>query len=744
MEVAENHHGAWKQAAPGWRAWTAPVVLLLAVVGFYWKITLTRQYFWMDSPDLVYQVLPWYQFQAREWHEGRFPLWDPQEWGGQPLIGQAQPGSAYPLNWLLFLTPLRHGRIRPVFLIAYFLLIHYMAALFAYRLCRDLQRNQPASLLAGVAFSLAGWMGFTDWPQMLNGAVWAPLIFLFLLRTARGERPMRNAGISGALLGFSMLSGHHQIPIFVALACGGVWLSLFFRKGRWNPQWLRPAVLFLLLCVLTGALQTFPAYTYGKSALRWVGGPHPVGWNDPVPYLVQNEFGMHPFSILGILIPGFSLQSSPFLGLVVVTLATLGLVYYWREPMARLLAAVALGGLLFALARFSLLHGLLYSLVPMVEKARNSAMAIFIFHFGFIILSAYGIDAFSQIEDLWKQRIVRWLLAFAAIGSLASLAAALATQGNLAGAGHGERDLLMFSVFLALLLALLLHSWRTGQLAASTARILLILLVLFEAGIGNSTFGWHHKEQEGYLMAQLGQHADILAFLQRDPGPFRAEVDSNSIPYNWGDWQGMNAFDTYLASLTRNIVPVQGGHHMRMLYGNKYLLSRNPSRAGQVEVFSSQSGVKVFANPEAFPRVWTVHKVVGLTKPSEIGPQLDRPLAELRQQAFIEGAPPRLETCALPDRVRLTGYESNRVAIEAELGCRGMVILGDTFDAGWRATVDGQPAPILPAYSCLRGIVAGPGRHRIEMRYRPSSVYWGACFTALGLAVAGFLALRRG
>jgi hypothetical protein len=66
-----------------------PALLFAIVTLFYWKLTLSDQYSWMESPDYAYQVLPWYQFQAGEWHAGRIPLWDPYAWSGQSLIGQA-------------------------------------------------------------------------------------------------------------------------------------------------------------------------------------------------------------------------------------------------------------------------------------------------------------------------------------------------------------------------------------------------------------------------------------------------------------------------------------------------------------------------------------------------------------------------------------------------------------------------------------------------------------------------------
>jgi uncharacterized membrane protein YfhO len=71
------------------------------------------------------------------------------------------------------------------------------------------------------------------------------------------------------------------------------------------------------------------------------------------------------------------------------------------------------------------------------------------------------------------------------------------------------------------------------------------------------------------------------------------------------------------------------------------------------------------------------------------------------------------------------------------------VILSDTYFPGWEATVDARPAALYEAYGFLRGVSADPGTHRIEMRYRPSTVYWGAWMSGLGLLGACFLTWRR-
>ncbi len=105
-----------------------PAILLVLTVAFYWKLTLTDQYIWFDHPDQSYLELPRMEFQAREMHRGRFPLWDPYIWCGQSLIGQTQPGPLFPLNLLYSLAPLDEGGyLRTDWLNWYYAAVHFLA-----------------------------------------------------------------------------------------------------------------------------------------------------------------------------------------------------------------------------------------------------------------------------------------------------------------------------------------------------------------------------------------------------------------------------------------------------------------------------------------------------------------------------------------------------------------------------------------------------------------------------------------
>ena len=64
-------------------------------------------------------------------------------------------------------------------------------------------------------------------------------------------------------------------------------------------------------------------------------------------------------------------------------------------------------------------------------------------------------------------------------------------------------------------------------------------------------------------------------------------------------------------------------------------------------------------------------------------------------------------------------------------------VAGDSYYPGWRARVDGARRPVQEL-DAVRAVRAGAGRHVIEFRYRPASVYWGFGLTLLGFSMAAF------
>lgn len=705
------------------RKFAAPAILFLLCVGFYWRLTLTNQYTFLDSPDLTYLDFPRLQFQATAWRDFQLPLWDPNHWMGQPFLGQVT-GAAYPANWLLGIFPFREGELDVTVIHWYLVLIHFQAALFCYFLCRDWKRSQAASILGGLVFSLGGFLGDTVWPQLLNGAVWIPLIILYLFRALRGERPLFSAAMSGAFLGVTWLSGHHEVPIYACTAVAGIWIVALAR----GPRRIRIAKLIVtagLATALISAVQIVPALEYAPLVKRWVGAETgPVTGNDTIPYAVHQYYSWNITAALGIITPRPTVHINPFIGIVAFSLALLGLHHGWRRlPQVRLLALLAGAGLLFAMAANNFFHGVLYAALPIFGKARVPARALVIFNFAIAPLAAYGLDALRRRSSPWLNRTISTLTATGAI-----LFSAVAV-----GQPPGQASL---TAVTAILGAALFAAYRARSITPQFAACALPLLILFEIGnvFSIETGSRIALARPGYI-DRLYHHLDLAEFLRAQPQPIRVDVAGADIPYNFGDWHGIPTLGGFAASASSNLYELERHKPaVQDLLGINYYIGRKPPRPDLERLIDSASGLYVYRNPSALPRSWIVHQTKQVVGYPELRGQMFLPDFKPRTEALFLTTPPALETCSAPESANLTpSSDPNRVRIDVTAACRGLVILSDTYFPGWSATVDGRPVEILETFGALRGIVVEKGDHHIEYVYYPKSAVAGASLTLLGI-----------
>ena len=669
-----------------WRTTADLAFLLLLVAGFYWQLTLSRLYTWLENPDQATQIRPWLDYESRELHAGRLPLWAPYEWAGQSLIGQVQPGLANPLNWPLFAMPLHDGHIPTQTLHWYWVLIHWLAAAFMYWLCRDLGAGEVAALTGAAAYALSGFLGHSDTPQFLMGAVWLPLILLFFARVGRGERVLASACWSGAALGAAFLGGHHNLPIYTSVVLGTLWVCLLATRWRDRSVWLA-AALFGAAVFLIAAVQILPAVEYGRASLRWAGAPDALRWHDRIPYSVHAEYSLGARAIAGLVVPGLAHHAEPFIGSVVVSLALIGLWLGRRRWDVRMLAVVALGGLLLALGKDTPVERLAYRYIPMVEKARYPAMAIAVCQGGLAALAAVGLELWLRAK---RPRRPAWFVAAyaAAICGFAAFCRIEARPTYLQP---------LWGVAVASIGLTLLLLWRRFPAPA------ILVLCLAEAVALPAPV--QPRGGAGSYEHLMETQRDIADFLERQPGWFRVDLDEDVVPYNFGDWYGIEQFGSYTASMPTNVHALVGHPEAAKLFGVVYRVARRPSRPTQVEVFHSQSGLTVYRDPTVDTPLW-----------------IERP----------EGA-----ACS-GDRLR-SERAPGHVRIEATAACPGLLVVGDPWFTGWRATIDGRRVRIQQYQGVIRAIPIEAGSHRVEFRYMPGSVWWGAVLTLLGLALAVWL-----
>jgi hypothetical protein len=93
-----------------------------------------------------------------------------------------------------------------------------------------------------------------------------------------------------------------------------------------------------------------------------------------------------------------------------------------------------------------------------------------------------------------------------------------------------------------------------------------------------------------------------------------------------------------------------------------------------------------------------------------------------------------------PGTAAIKAERPGLLEIETTAPTQQLLVLSERYHAGWRATIDGQPAEIVPAYGEYVSCVVPAGAKRITVQFMPASFVWGVRLTLLGLAAALLLA----
>jgi hypothetical protein len=170
----------------------------------------------------------------------------------------------------------------------------------------------------------------------------------------------------------------------------------------------------------------------------------------------------------------------------------------------------------------------------------------------------------------------------------------------------------------------------------------------------------------------------------------------------------------------------------------------------------ADASVTYFRNRRALPVAWLVPHA-RLVAPGSA-------LAAVRDDAAIGGFDPAREALveepvtppldpecwqrAAPEerRVSVSEYADDRLSLRLSTPCDALLVTSELAYPGWRARLDGEPAPLLHANGAFRGLRVPAGEHAVELRYRPTLPWLARGLAAaglVGLSIAAY-AIRRG
>jgi hypothetical protein len=304
------------------------------------------QFGYRDAGHFYY---PLYKRVQAEWAQGRWPLWEPEENAGMPLLGNPTAAVLYPLKVIYFALPYSWAA-------RVYIMVHAaLAPLAMLALARGWKLSWAGSTLAALTYGFGVPILFQYCNIIyLVGAAWLPLGFLAVDRWVReGSRP---AVLGLALvLALQVLGGDPQSAYLLGLCGAGyaVGLSWALQRNRRRVTaqdgrvGQRPT-LRILASLLGVALWITVTLALAEAFPRYRPSVKPVPGLPWMPYVPRAV-------VLGWIMAG---------GIMLLRWGKA----WWRRPLcARLLGLAGAAALAAAMASAQLL--------PVIEFTQQSARA---------------------------------------------------------------------------------------------------------------------------------------------------------------------------------------------------------------------------------------------------------------------------------------------------------------------------------------------------------------------------------
>jgi len=676
---------------------------------------------------------------------GEWPLWNPLEFGGMPLLANYQSAVLYPPRLL-------HAVLdRYVATTLYVILKLWLCGFCAFICARVFGLRPFSAMIPAVAWMLSGYN--TTWAYWADPdvAAWLPLQLASAELLARGY--LRRGWALMALSSTLMLLGGHPESAFTMSAGTGIFFFLrlaALKKRGWNP--IAFAGLAWLVALAVTAPQTLPFLEYlpesqtfasrgDESALDLHFFPG-AAW---ICLFVPRFFGTNiDGNFWTSIAENQNFLIMAYAGIVVWILAACAFFGRGRSKVGMLITLSIPSVLSVAIAMDAPFLGLIHGL-PLLESIWGCWFLGFPM-FVLALLAGFGWERIAdkeisgrgagvlvilcsaialmcgasyvfnypllEAEDVFNYVTMQVVVA----SGFAILTATLLVWGAKRGAGP------IVSITMIILLGADLV-WAARDVHPSSPH----RRILFETNLTNVL-----QQQSGRVYVAPADidagYAGIPTGLMQGYGIEQLWGYDGIMPARW--WRFLAETDPSLRE------------HMASV---KYVLTAPDAEPKGLPL----DGVGLHERPDALPRAFLSGSIMQVVDETAV-------FARMREPGFnperdvITTAPVSLrhETQSSDLGItKLIARTSNRVVIDVETNESCALVLSDAYYPGWRVEIDGESAEIFPAYHAFRGVIIPTGPHRVEFKYEPEvfrTALWVALFAiAVSILVSGMIIARR-
>lgn len=770
--------------------WTREDLLTLALLATlaaapYWRLVAPEPLrAWFTDGDFVDQFFAFARYETERFVAGELPLWNPFAYAGSPFWADIQAAVAYPPSLIVTgFSALALGRLPFLALeleaVAHVVIIAGLTYLFARRAlgCR------AGALVSALAFGLGGWVnGYAPLQlAVLESAAWLPLALWGVDRlvsdawaggaelervsatgmienagpspdpsisdrsrpaqhTEHPQTPLNSAASNilfspgplalGLAIGLAVLAGHPQTMLHLLYATAA-WLIWRARPWRAFP---RAAI---------GGLVAAGALGAAISAAGWLpAAEYLLVSNRAVASFDMLAHGFPPRELLGLALPGLTLWSPLYIGVLPLLLAV-GAVrrVLLGSPSdvgeSRLVSrhdpfwiGLAIVGLLLALGGAGPLFDIAYHLVPGFDLFRGQERAAFLVSFSLAMLAGSGAAQWRRGDHRIGQTVLGGAAGLVALGAMLALTAAPSSRSAVL-------HLLVAGGATVIVAGAGLGSLRGLKLMPASQPWLLAAVALIAADLIALTSGTNLIDH-----APESLTAAPLIELVSSPGVQRV-FDEDRYPRNSGVQHGFESISgaspLRLATFQtlREGLEMDAPDRLRSLLATSHVLSWRETMDGALvlEIDARGETTTLFELSPVAPYAWRAISAEVVSDDDTAVARLLDPTFEPLTTVLLHGNEGEVKVGGPHGATGTTEVierEPGLVRIKTEVGAPGWIVVSEMYAPGWRATVDGEPAQLHRADVALMSVPMPAGEHYVTLRYAPRSVSIGIVISALG------------
>ena len=495
-------------------------------------------------------------------------------------------------------------------------------------------------------------------------------------------------------------------------------------------------------------------------------------------YEFATDYSLPPAHLITFLVPEFfgepsrvgywSVPTFEELTYYAGILAILAIVLALRRPtrLGWFYLLLIIFGLWLALGRYGVLYELAYRFLPPFRFVRAPGRAAFLFLFGSSALLAHVLSDLREksTDQLRNMAKGYWL---ASVGTLAiALVAALAATGAVFMAVHPtdtsgrlwhqiggySMALIFVSIGGALIWKYLTQQNSTAENSRQRRHSFFLAGALVGLLVAD-TWWFSLKMVRTAPTAPDPVWTDGRALVPDDPGrvlPWGIPLFSQNgaMQVGWPSVFGYDSLEPAAHVALASSVPDPRSTAYDIL-GATHVLAGGPldeftEGDRPLTLIGNQGSAWVYRRARPLPIARLAYVVEVIPEPAEA-------ISRIHSAGFDPASTVILDKAAdcdigsaplTPGTAEILGHESTRWEIRTRSDVAAIHVLAENAYPGWEATIDGQSAEVLTAYTSIRAVCVPSGEHIVEWRFNPRIYRLGVALTLSALILVG-IALSR-